>query len=1650
MSRFKRWAPGAIVLGTALLVATPTFATPLSFRLTLPASDVTVRTTANGPVVDVAQSGFSRLAEAGQPEIPYRIVGVLLPQGQDVSTFRVDIAGDQIVRRGVRLPGAAPVATEDGVVAASTGLATAGTSFPEERVRFLGVGTLHGYSIASFAIFPLQLRDGDLVATETMTLEIETAPSSRAAPAMMERRRDDVRARARSELASVVINPGDADGYVFPSVVSPPSPGGFQPTTFPSLEGSPVDYVIVTPDSLAAAYQTLADYKTRKGVPTVVRTIEWILANYRHGSDTQETIRNFVIDAYAKWGITYLLLGGDTDQVPVRLAYSAFYEGGKLLPVDMYYGCLDGDWNGDHDALFGEATPQDSPDLYAEVYVGRLPTSSVAEVNMMTNKIISYETPVDVSFGHRILMLSEVLFPIGWQPPQTITLNGADLTELIYNNDMSAPGLDVVRMYETEEFFPGSVDEKRVPAIDSLNTGFNHVIHLGHGFRFNMSVGDASIVNSDADALTNGNRLSCLYFLNCTGAAYTYYCLAEHYMRNPNGGAVTVIGANDSAFPNTSSAYMNTYYDLVFNQGVVHIGEAFARSRLPRTPLASLGDNVDLWTHYIYTLLADPELPMWTGRPAVLSVTHAPSVSVGANSIAITVNSGGNPVQGAKVCLSKGDEDYAVGTTNASGQVTLAFRPKTAGTIDVVVTGTNYRYNASTITVTTGGAYVRVASTTVDDDNAGGTNGNGNGVIDGGETVDMTLSLTNTGTVSTGAVTLVLRSTDPGVTIIDSTASVPVMSSGQTLAATDPVRASFGATLADAHAVPFTVIIKNNGIETWRDTFKRQVYQPKLSLVKLRIDDTGTGNGNGIVEAGESFKLFYQVKNFGTGAYPGGTVAVTDVDGAFTIVNSTDTLPAIPSLVQSENTAGLSMSEASVATEHRLGLTITDLYGRAFVDTVELRPPLPPSALLVDPSFGPTRLEVTWTKSSSPDVAHYNVYRSLSSGGPFTLANTDPVAHTLFVNEGLSASTVYYFRATAVDASGNESAMSATSSGSTNPEQLAGWPIDLAAETASSVAVGDIDGDGEPEIVACADKVYAWHANGIEVLDGDGNPQSWGVLSSVGNSFVSHPALAQMDHVPGLDIVAASHDLKLVYVFNYQGQVLPGWPKATINSVRGGIAVGDLDGDNLPEVTCVDELGKIYAWHADGSEFIDGDSNPLTDGVFYTMAGNTFAYTTPAIADIDGDNINELIVGSQASQLFVFKQNGSIATGFPYALGASIAGSPVVADVDNNGDMEILVNETVGGFKAINHDGTLLFSQFFSNNPWNNFFQTTPAVGNVTGDAKLEIFVARANGNIYGMQSNGVVLAGWPKQYSATTYTESSPIIGDIDGDGILDIVLGDETQYIHAWNASGTPIAGFPLKTADAMRGVPTITDVDGDGDVDLVAAGWDKNVYVWDFAGAWDPNKAPWPRFHGNLHNNGRYGYTVPTPVRGATFRYTAGGRGVELVWGVPPEAGRVFTVTRAEVVNGAPGSFVRVASGVSLGTDGLLRVTDGKVEMGSRYVYRLEGESGLVDETLAVVVPVSMAKLGQNYPNPFNPTTTIEYWVPGGSGKTAVSVVIYDVRGARVRTLVEGAEPAGRYTATWDGRTDAGAPASSGIYFYRMTAPGFADVRKMVLLK
>jgi hypothetical protein len=100
----------------------------------------------------------------------------------------------------------------------------------------------------------------------------------------------------------------------------------------------------------------------------------------------------------------------------------------------------------------------------------------------------------------------------------------------------------------------------------------------------------------------------------------------------------------------------------------------------------------------------------------------------------------------------------------------------------------------------------------------------------------------------------------------------------------------------------------------------------------------------------------------------------------------------------------------------------------------------------------------------------------------------------------------------------------------------------------------------------------------------------------------------------------------------------------------------------------------------------------------------------------------------------------------------------------------------------------------------------------------------------------------------------------------------------------------------------------------------------------------------------------------------------------------------------------------------------------------------DAGATDTVLAFA-------LGQNYPNPFAAGTSIRFALPEPSN---VHLKVFNVQGRLVRTLLDAARPAGRYTVSWDGRDEAGRAVASGVYFYRITAGKREAERRMIYLR
>ena len=202
----------------------------------------------------------------------------------------------------------------------------------------------------------------------------------------------------------------------------------------------------------------------------------------------------------------------------------------------------------------------------------------------------------------------------------------------------------------------------------------------------------------------------------------------------------------------------------------------------------------------------------------------------------------------------------------------------------------------------------------------------------------------------------------------------------------------------------------------------------------------------------------------------------------------------------------------------------------------------------------------------------------------------------------------------------------------------------------------------------------------------------------------------------------------------------------------------------------------------------------------------------------------------------------------------------------------------------------------------------------------------------------------------------------------------------------------------------------------------------------------------------NDGPFTVGMPVPTRLKTFDIALEDGAAVLRWETGVELGMEgFSIVRSESETGVYRELTTEtirASGEATG--GRYEWRDESVTANRTYWYKLQEVTtdGLGAEfgPYSVVYKLSYG-LEQNMPNPFNPTTTIKYALAADG---PVRLTIYDVRGARVRELVNGTQRADVYRVMWDGSNDNGERVASGMYFYKLVAGRFTQTKKMLLLK
>ena len=533
----------------------------------------------------------------GEPMVPFYSARILLPQNTEVKNVTVR-HGAPLVETGIDILWGQPPCTFSDTpvkVGRNEEIYGSDTVYPGKMIDVVSVQSFRGFQILYVNLFPLQYQPKSQTVHfyETMTVDVHF---SKGAHHTLYRGL----AGDREAVGSMVNNPDVLSTYTVTAAQDPS----------PLLDPGTYEYVIITSSTLAPTFQSLINHKAAYVNGAQIVDIQWIYANYT-GYDNPEKVRNFIIDAYNTWGTNWCLLGGDVDVVPYRGFYVRI-RGGRDpdMAADMYFGCLDGNFDADGDHRYAESS--DGVDWLEEVFIGRAPVETVAEASVFVDKVIAYEQApkLKICQFHQSRLKSD---------------NEPDGRVIAWDCEYWTPS-----DYEKRELFE---EDDNVSKTDWINAWDGKPLmfqHVGHGntsvYAINYEVGgEVAWYNADVPSLVNTDFWPIHMSVACiTGEFEENDCLAEEYVKDDAGAIAAMMNDNYGWFSSSDASkysgdFLETMFRALFSDGKQRIGELLNQAKSYWISAAE-SDGTYRWCYYEINLMGDPETPCLTQRGATYFV----------------------------------------------------------------------------------------------------------------------------------------------------------------------------------------------------------------------------------------------------------------------------------------------------------------------------------------------------------------------------------------------------------------------------------------------------------------------------------------------------------------------------------------------------------------------------------------------------------------------------------------------------------------------------------------------------------------------------------------------------------------------------------------------------------------------------------------------------------------------------------------------------------------------------------------------------------------------------------------------------------------------------------------------------------------------
>ena len=627
------------------------------------------------------------------------------------------------------------------------------------------------------------------------------------------------------------------------------------------------EYIIIVPDD--PAFLSWADsirvFRIKQGISTNVYTTTEI------GGNTTTAIENFIDNAYNTWDIP-----------PAACLLMADYgtTGNTITsPVWDNY-CISDNFYADVDE-----------DMMPDVVMARMTAQNETHLETMVTKFLNHERNPPTNPG----FYDNPITAMGWQTERWFQIC-SEVIAGFFENSLGKSPMRENAIYQGNPGNTWSTAQNTATVVSYFGeSGLNYIPDSpsyltdwgGNATRINNDInngafvlqhrdhgnetgwGEPAYTSSSIDGLTNSDLIY-VFSCNCLTGKFDISgeCFAEKFHRykynGENSGALGIMAATEVSYSFVNDTYTWGIYDNMWTDFMPDYGTTpESRGALPGFATAAgkyflqqsswpYNTNNKEVTYYLFHHHGDAFMTLYTEVPVVNNVIHDNIALSGLDYFTIQAN------EGSLICLTVGET--VIGISEGTGEpqdIPIALQePGTL--IDIVVTlQNNYRYENTVEVIPPDGPYCMYADHVLID--AGGNN---NGTAEFDEEVYYTLTMKNLGSEDAINVDVTL-STDEYATFIDNSEiyDTIVIQGFETRENAYQIHISDG--IPDQHVLNFEVLATDTDDSTWTSNFQTVVFAPTISPDVLLIDDSQSGNNNGMLDPGEIADMRVKVRNTG-------------------------------------------------------------------------------------------------------------------------------------------------------------------------------------------------------------------------------------------------------------------------------------------------------------------------------------------------------------------------------------------------------------------------------------------------------------------------------------------------------------------------------------------------------------------------------------------------------------------------------------------------------------------------------------------------------------------------------------------------------------------------------------------------------------------